>query len=53
MPCDLAAAFGSAWLVPQGYAGLLAKGEDARFQNKAHLGMEAAGFAEVKRVGEK
>ncbi len=35
------------------HAGLLAKGEDAKFQNKAHLGMEAAGFAEVKRVGEK
>ena len=34
-------------------AGLLAKGEDAKFQNKVHLGMEAAGFAEVKRVGEK
>ncbi len=34
-------------------AGLLAKGDDASFQNKAHLAMEAAGFADVKRVGEK
>ncbi len=34
-------------------AGLLAKGDDATFQNRVHLAMEAAGFAEVKRVGEK
>ena len=34
-------------------AGLIAKGDDASFQNKVHLAMEAAGFAEVKRVGEK
>jgi len=34
-------------------AGLLAKGDDATFQNRVHLAMDAAGFAEVKRVGEK
>ncbi|MFT4096284.1 MAG: aminoacyl-tRNA hydrolase [Rhodoblastus sp.] len=34
-------------------AALIAKGDDASFQNKVHLAMEAAGFAEVKRVGEK
>lgn len=34
-------------------AGLIAEGDDASFQNKVHLAMEAAGFAEVKRVGEK
>lgn len=32
---------------------LIAKGDDATFQNRVHLAMEAAGFAEVKRVGEK
>ena len=32
-------------------AGLLAKGEDARFQNKVHLAMDAEGFGETKRVG--
>ena len=32
---------------------LIAKGDDASFQNKVHLFMEAAGFAEVKKVGEK
>ncbi len=30
---------------------LLVKGEDARFQNKAHLAMEAAGFGDVGRIG--
>jgi len=34
-------------------APLLAKGEDASFQNKVHLAMEAAGFGDQKRVGEK
>ncbi|MDE2363154.1 MAG: aminoacyl-tRNA hydrolase [Hyphomicrobiales bacterium] len=34
-------------------AGLLARGEDASFQNRTHLAMEAAGFSEPKRVGEK
>ena len=34
-------------------ASLIAKGDDASFQNKVHLAMEAAGFADVKRVGEK
>lgn len=34
-------------------AALIAKGDDASFQNKVHLAMEAAGFADVKRVGEK
>ncbi|RXF73537.1 aminoacyl-tRNA hydrolase [Hansschlegelia zhihuaiae] len=34
-------------------ADLLARGEDASFQNKVHLRMEAAGFAEVARVGER
>lgn len=33
-------------------AGLLAKGDDAGFQNRIHLFMEAAGFGEVKRPGE-
>jgi len=32
---------------------LIAKGDDASFQNKVHLFMEATGFAEVKKVGEK
>jgi len=32
--------------------GLLAKGEDATYQNKTHLALEAAGFGEVKRLGE-
>lgn len=30
---------------------LLVKGEDARFQNKAHLAMEAAGFGDAGRAG--
>ena len=30
---------------------LLVKGEDARFQNKVHLAMEAAGFGDVGRIG--
>ncbi|HMN73587.1 MAG TPA: aminoacyl-tRNA hydrolase [Rhodoblastus sp.] len=34
-------------------AALIVKGDDATFQNRVHLAMEAAGFAEVKRVGEK
>lgn len=34
------------------FAPLLAAGEDASFQNKVHLRMEAAGFGEVKRPGE-
>jgi len=34
-------------------AALLAKGDDAGFQSKVHLAMEAAGFADVKKVGEK
>ncbi len=35
------------------HAALLAKGEDASFQNKVHLAMEGRGWGEVKRVGEK
>lgn len=34
-------------------AALLVKGDDATFQNRVHLVMEAAGFAEVKKLGEK
>lgn len=34
-------------------AALLVKNDDAGFQNKIDLGMKAAGFGEVKRVGEK
>lgn len=34
-------------------ADLLSKGEDNSFQNKVHLRMDAAGFGEVKRLGEK
>jgi PTH1 family peptidyl-tRNA hydrolase len=33
-------------------ADLLAKGDDPGFQNKLHLFMDAAGFGEVKRVGD-
>ena len=33
-------------------AGLLAKGDDAAFQNKLHLFMDAAGFSDIKRPGE-
>jgi PTH1 family peptidyl-tRNA hydrolase len=32
---------------------LLAEGEEASFQNKVHLAMAAAGFADVKQVGER
>jgi peptidyl-tRNA hydrolase, PTH1 family len=32
---------------------LLAKGDDASFQNKVHLAMEARGWTDVKRPGEK
>jgi PTH1 family peptidyl-tRNA hydrolase len=32
-------------------ASLIAKGQDAAFQNKVHLAMEAKGFAEVARIG--
>ena len=32
---------------------LVARGDDAGFQNKVHLFMEAAGFTDVKKVGEK
>ena len=34
-------------------APLIAKAEDATFQNRVHLAMEAAGFAEVKKIGDK
>ncbi|HPG03947.1 MAG: aminoacyl-tRNA hydrolase [Rhodoblastus sp.] len=34
-------------------AALIAKGDDATFQNRVHLAMDAAGFTDVKRVGEK
>ena len=34
-------------------AGHLAKGEDPSFQNKVHLAMEARGWGDVKRVGER
>ncbi|WP_349370998.1 aminoacyl-tRNA hydrolase [Salinarimonas sp.] len=34
-------------------AELLAKGDDASFQNKVHLAMEGRGWGEVKRPGEK
>jgi PTH1 family peptidyl-tRNA hydrolase len=33
------------------FAPLLARGEDASFQNKVHLAMEAKGWADVKRPG--
>ena len=33
-------------------ASILAKGDDASFQNKLHLFMDAAGFGDVKRPGE-
>jgi peptidyl-tRNA hydrolase, PTH1 family len=33
-------------------AELLAKGEDASFQNRIHLVMQAKGFVDVKRPGE-
>jgi PTH1 family peptidyl-tRNA hydrolase len=33
-------------------AELLAKGEDASFQNRVHLAMDAKGFVEPKRAGE-
>ncbi|MFC7396993.1 aminoacyl-tRNA hydrolase [Chelatococcus sp. GCM10030263] len=35
------------------HAGLLAKSEDASFQNKVHLAMDARGWTDVKRVGER
>jgi PTH1 family peptidyl-tRNA hydrolase len=35
------------------FAELIAKGEDAAFQNKVHLFMEAHGHGAVKRIGEK
>ena len=35
------------------HAELLAKGDDAPFQNKVHLAMEGRGWGEVKRPGEK
>ena len=34
-------------------APLLAKGEDGSFQNKVHLAMEAKGWTDVKRPGER
>ncbi|CAH1663750.1 aminoacyl-tRNA hydrolase [Chelatococcus asaccharovorans] len=34
-------------------AGHLAKGEDPSFQNKVHLAMDARGWGDVKRVGER
>ncbi len=34
-------------------AELLARGEDSSFQNKVHLAMEARGWTDVKRPGEK
>src|SRR3954463_1417523 len=34
-------------------AALLAKGDEASFQNKVHLAMEARGWTEVKRPGDK
>ena len=34
-------------------AALLAKGEDGSFQNKVHLAMDARGWTDVKRPGEK
>ena len=35
------------------HAALLARGDDATFQNKVHLAMEARGWGEAKRPGEK
>jgi PTH1 family peptidyl-tRNA hydrolase len=32
---------------------LLVKGDDAHFQSKVHLALDAAGFGEAKRVGER
>ena len=34
-------------------ADLLARSEDSSFQNKVHLAMEARGWTDVKRPGEK
>jgi peptidyl-tRNA hydrolase, PTH1 family len=34
-------------------APLLVKGDDVHFQSKVHLAMDAAGFSEVNRVGER
>ena len=33
-------------------AAMLVQSDDSKFQTKAHLAMEAAGFSEVKRLGE-
>ena len=35
------------------HAGLLAKGDDAGFQNRVHLAMDARGWKDVRRPGEK
>jgi peptidyl-tRNA hydrolase, PTH1 family len=35
------------------HAGLLARGDEAGFQNKVHLAMEGRGWGDVKRPGEK
>ncbi|WP_183317254.1 aminoacyl-tRNA hydrolase [Chelatococcus caeni] len=35
------------------FATLLARGEDASFQNKVHLAMDARGWGDVKRPGER
>ena len=34
------------------HAGLLARGDDATFQNRVHLAMDARGFADAKRLGQ-
>jgi PTH1 family peptidyl-tRNA hydrolase len=34
-------------------APLLVRGDDAHFQSKVHLAMDAAGFSEINRVGER
>ncbi len=34
------------------HAGLIVSGDDAGLQNKMHLAMEAAGFAQAKRIGQ-
>jgi PTH1 family peptidyl-tRNA hydrolase len=35
------------------HAGILARGDDAEFQNRVHLAMEGRGWTDVKRPGEK
>ena len=40
------------WKIVADNADLLARGEDASFQNKVHLAMQAKGFSEPTRPGD-